>query len=93
MTVTLNLQLSPESEEALRLGIVKKDPERVRELLLNALEPAVEALLRQGDVISGEEFEIVADELANVCAEAIDLDAPVYSDQTFNRATIYADHL
>ncbi|MBM4045507.1 MAG: hypothetical protein FJ279_10365 [Planctomycetes bacterium] len=91
--MTITLQLPPELEAKLRTEIARHDAERLRQLLAEALAPAVEMLLRTGaDQLSDEEFEALADELANEGAASIAPHAPLLSDYAVSRAGIYEDH-
>ena len=93
MTRIITLELLPEVEARLRAGIARHDAESVRQLLADSFAPTVEALLRQTpDQLSNEEFEALADQLADELAICIGPNAPALSDYAVSRAGIYADH-
>ena len=93
MTLTVKLEFSPEIEKKLREGIARKDVDRVRQILAEAFEPTVEKLFQQSlDQLSDEEFELKADQLIEELATSINSDAPILSDQSVSRLSIYADH-
>ena len=93
MTLTVKLEFSPEMEHKLREGIARKDVDLVRQILAEAFEPTVEKLLQQAlDQLSEEEFELMTDRLVEKLAASIDSDAPILSEQSLERASIYADH-
>jgi len=84
MTVTL----TSEQEHRLRAGAAQRDAQAVREVLVQALDPAVEGLLRTSShPPKAEALSVLLDRIA---AELHD--APVLSDEAVSRAGIYADH-
>jgi hypothetical protein len=73
MTLTVTLELSPEMEAKLREGLGRGDAEKVRQLLMDALGPTVEALLQQTiDYVGNDEFEAIADQLADELAACVE---------------------
>jgi len=91
--MTITVQLPPELEAKLRAEIARHNAERVRRLLAEAVAPAVEALLRPtAGQLSDEEFEALADLLANEATASARPDAPVLSDYAVSRVGIYEDH-
>ena len=77
MTVTITLELSPGMEAKLQEGIARHDAEGIRQVLTDALAPTVEALLRQTPPQLGEdEFETLADQLADELAAHIESQTP-----------------
>lgn len=86
------LELSQEQEEKLRISISRQDGESLKQLLLEAFTPTVEALLQEQEskLLSDEDFEAEADFLA---AELADFNSPILSDYAISREGIYEDHL
>ncbi len=79
--MTITLELSPEVEAKLRESIVCHDAEAMRQLLAEAFAPTVEALLQQAsEQLDEDEFEAVADQLADELAACVGSNAPVLSD-------------
>lgn len=94
MTLTVRLALSPDLEARLRAGIAERDRERVRQVLVDALGPTVEALLQQptASVRNDEEWETIADQLADAVAASIAPNTPALSEYAVSRAGIDEDH-
>ncbi len=93
MTLTITLELSPEMEATLREEIARHDAENIRRLLADALAPTVEALLQQpASPLSDDEFEVVAERLADELASGIKPGTPALSDYAVSRAGIDEDH-
>lgn len=93
MTTTITLELLPEAETKLREGIERHDAERVRQLLVDAFAPTVEALLRQiPEQLTNDEFEALADQLADEVATRAAPNALALSDYAVSRAGIYEEH-
>jgi antitoxin ParD1/3/4 len=92
MTLTITLDLSPEEEEALRRSIRRRDIENIRQLLVDALEPAIEDLLQDSAPVSMKEWDVLADELIEYVAAHRPDDAPPLSDYAISREGIYEDH-
>lgn len=89
----VTLELPPDVEAQLRESAARYDADTVRRLLVEALAPTVEALLRELlDTLTDAEFEAVADQLANELIACRDPKAPVLSDHAVSRAGIYEDH-
>lgn len=90
---TITLTLSPEIEARLRESIALHDSASIRQLLADAFAPTVETLLRQtSESPHTDEFESIADELANDFADSAGSDAIELSGYTISRAGIYEDH-
>lgn len=93
MTVTITLELSPEMEAKLREGIARHDTEGIRQLLAEALVPTIYTLLRQEpEQLSDDDFEALADQLADKLAACMEANTPVLSDYAVSRSGIYEDH-
>lgn len=91
--MTITLELPPEVQAALQTKIARRDAESVRQILANALAPTVEALLRQPThQMSDNEFEAVADMLADEWAARVKPNTPKLSEYAVSRAGIYEDH-
>lgn len=92
--MTITFDLSPEQETRLKESIARHDSESVREVLTDAIEPAVKSLLEknESEELSVEEFEALADELADYFAESMPPDAKPLSDYAMSREGIYEDH-
>ncbi|NDJ20783.1 hypothetical protein GS682_03820 [Nostoc sp. B(2019)] len=90
---TIKLELSPELEQKLRESIANRDAESIRKLLADAFAPTVEALLWQThNQQNYDDFEAVADQLADQFAACVGLNTPVLSDYAVSRESIYEDH-
>jgi hypothetical protein len=93
MTLIVRLDLSPDQEAQLRDGIVHHDTERIRQVLTEALTPAVETLLHQElEQPDEDEFEAVADQLAGLVAATVSDETPILTAEAVSRAGIYEDH-
>ncbi len=102
MALNVTLKLSPEAEEKLRESIVRKDAESARQVLAEAVAPAVEDLLsdpevegpehKSPDELSNEEFEALLDQLADEGDRLIKPGTPPLSDYAFSRESFYEDH-
>ncbi|MCU0567841.1 MAG: hypothetical protein MUF49_14725 [Oculatellaceae cyanobacterium Prado106] len=89
----ITLELSPEQEAKLRKIIATRDAENIRLLLADAFIPTVEALLQhQGEELSLDEFEKLADQISEEFALCFDAGIPLLSDAAVSRAGIYEDH-
>ena len=89
----ITLELPPDIEARLRESVARYDADAVRRLLVEALTPTVEALLRERpDALTDAEFEAVADQLADELTACRRSNAPVLSDYAVSRAGIYEDH-
>jgi antitoxin ParD1/3/4 len=91
--MTITLELPPEVQATLQTKIARRDAESVRQILANALAPTVEALLRQPDnQMSDDEFEAVADMLADEWVARVKSNTPHLSEYAVSRVGIYEDH-
>ncbi|MFY9823560.1 MAG: hypothetical protein WAM82_19415 [Thermoanaerobaculia bacterium] len=84
--MTITLKLSSEQEHRLRAGAAQKDARAVREILLQAVDSAVEGLLTPSNPQpQAERLPALLDKIA------ADLhDAPALSAEAVSRAGIYA---
>ncbi len=86
--MTITLKLTPEQEHRLQVGVDKQDAQTVREILLQAIDPTVEGLLRNApQQLKEPTLPTLLDKIA-----AEFRDAPALSDEAVPRAVIYADH-
>ena len=89
----ITLELSPELQAKLRTNIARRDSESIRQLLADTFTPKVEALFQQThSQIDDDEFEAVADSLANEYAACVKSTTPPLSDYAVSRAGIYEEH-
>ena len=93
MTMTVVLHLTPEMEARLHLGILHQDESAVRQVLIEAVEPTIEALLTdaQGEP-SPEQAERLLDQMASEAAANLPADWKGLSDYALSRESIYEDH-
>ena len=91
---TITLKLSPEIEQKLRESIARQDVQSIRQLLVEAFAPTVETLLRQkiDSEIHDDEFEVLAEQLADDFAACVGSDALPLSDYAVSREGIYEEH-
>lgn len=94
MTLTVTLELPPTVEAQVRDGLARHDAGQVRQLLLDALAPTVEALLQQppAPLLDDAEWADVADELANTFMACVTANTPMLSEYAISRAGIYEEH-
>jgi hypothetical protein len=87
--MTITLKLSSEQEHRLRAGAAQKDARVVREILLQAVDSAVEGLLTPSNPQpQAKRLPALLDKIAAGLH-----DAPALSAEAVSRAGIYADHL
>jgi len=80
-------------EAKLRDGLARRDAEQVRQLLTEALAPMVDTWLQQPpDQLRDDEFEVLADQLADTLAACLAPGTPTLSDDAVSRAGIYEEH-
>jgi antitoxin ParD1/3/4 len=94
--MTITLELSPELRANLLTNLAHRDSKGIRQLLAEAFAPTVESLLKQtythADDMSEEEFEALADLLADEFAASVKPNMPPLSDYAVSRAGIYEEH-
>jgi len=88
--IRITLELSSEVEAKLRESLVRHDAETMRQLLAEAFTSTVETLLQQASEPSNDEFEFIADQLAEEFAACVGSEAPMLSDYAVSRAGIYS---
>lgn len=92
--MTITLQIPPHIEMKIRKEAARGDPDAVRYLLVEALAPAVQALMDSPMLESSEhEFEALADQLADDFMAYVDPECPPLSDQAVSREGLYEEHL
>jgi len=101
MSLTVTLELSPETEVKLRESLVRKDAESARRVLAEAFAPTVENLLnfegveglsqKSPEDLSDEEFEALADQLADEVERMIAPGTPPLSDYALSRESFYEE--
>src|SRR5215218_3472132 len=102
MAMTVTLKLSPEAEAKLRESIAEKDAEAAQQVLTESLSETIADLLRtpdfsgleqkRPDQLSVEEFEALADELADEVEKMIPPGTPPLSEYALSRESFYEDH-
>jgi hypothetical protein len=86
--MAITLKLTAEQEHRLRIGVAQQDAQTVREILLQAVDPTVEGLLRSSlDPPKDHTLPTLLDKIASEFR-----DVPVLSDEAVSRFGIYADH-
>lgn len=91
--MTITLELPPEVQARLQAKLAHRDAKSMRQLLADAFAPTVEALLQQTpNQMNEDEFEAVADSLADEFAASLKSNTPALSDYAVSRAGIYEDH-
>jgi hypothetical protein len=86
--MTITLALSLEQEHRLRAGAAQQDAQTVRDILLQAVDPTVETLLRTS--ARKPQASVLPALLDKIAAELHD--APALSVDAVSRAGIYSDH-
>ena len=88
----ITVQIPPNLEVKIREHLSFGDTETVRHLLLDVLEPEVEALINnKPPPLSAEEFAARADELVDKFMEFVGEDCPPLSEHAVSRAGIYGE--
>jgi antitoxin ParD1/3/4 len=91
--MTITVYITPDIEKQVQENISLGNTDAVRRLLVEALEPTVDALMNNKPQLSVEEFEIMLDRLAEKFMEYVGPDVPPLSDYALSREGIYEDHL
>jgi len=88
----ITVQIPPNLEVKIREHLSLGDTETVHHLLLDVLEPEVEALINnKPPPLSAEEFAALADELVDKFMEFVGEDCPPLSEHAVSRAGIYGE--
>lgn len=86
--MTITIDLSPEVEAQLRECMLRGDDTEFRNVVTRAIVPHVEArLLETPPKLTLEEYEALADELADIVG-----DVPPLPDYAFTRESFYEGH-
>ena len=93
--MTITIEIPHDIEMQIRENAARGNADAVRHLLIEALGPTVEALIRSQTSLqlSNEEFEALADRLADEFMEYVGPDCPPLSDYAVSREGLYEDHL
>ncbi|ETW99940.1 hypothetical protein [Candidatus Entotheonella palauensis] len=93
--MTITLHIPQDIEAKIHEYAARGDADAVHHLLVEALGPAVESLIHRHTLSkpSHDDFELLADQLANEFMEYIAADSPPLSDDAVNRQGLYEDHL
>jgi antitoxin ParD1/3/4 len=93
--MTITLELPHDIEMQIRENAARGNVDAVRRLLIEALGPTVEALIRShtSSKLADEEFEVLADQLADEVMEYVGPDCPPLSDHAVSREGLYEGHL
>lgn len=87
--MTITLELTAEQERRLEEGTARHDEKLVRQVLVQALDAALPALLRrEASQLSSAAFRSLLDELAGM-----GVDSPSLPDEALTREGVYGDHL
>lgn len=92
--MVITIQVNPEIESQLRARAARGDFEGARQLLLDAISPTIEAILREPppEQLSVEEFDRLTDELQDDVSEYFGGNVPDLPDEAITREGIYGDH-
>jgi hypothetical protein len=93
--MTITLDIPHNIEVKIHEYAARGDADAVHHLLVEALGPAVESLIRSHTISkpSHDNFEILADQLTDEFMEYIAPDLPPLSDDAVSRQGLYEDHL
>ena len=93
MTITVHIPHNIEMQ--VREKVSCGDTDAVRHLLLEALEPTVEVFINNHtpSQLPDDEFEALADQLANEFMACVGPNRPSLSDYAVSREGLYEDHL
>ncbi len=91
--MTITVQIPPNIERQIRKSISLGETDAVRHLLLEILEATVETLMSNNSQLSDDEFEALADQLADEFMVSVGPDCPPLSDYAVSREGLYEGHL
>jgi hypothetical protein len=91
--MTITLEIPPEVERAIREEAAQGNLDAVRRLLVEALNPAVDAWVRRqaSDIRHDSEFERLSDQLADLFEEYVGPACTPLSDDAIGREGLYED--
>lgn len=93
MTLTVTIDLSPDEEKILQLSILRRDKVKVRQLLSNALEPTIAALMQITDSdLDNLTFDEISERLWAEVDARLPADFQPLSDFAMSREGIYDEH-
>jgi len=88
----VTLLLPPEKESELRANVLQENRQRAKEILVEAIEPTLDALIEQQKKKPKSFDEIVA-ELDRITKEAFGPEGPPHlPDEALTREAIYGEH-
>lgn len=91
--MTITIEIPADVEQELRDLAARGDAEAIRRVLIEAIAPTVEELLQQPPrELTLEEFEALADEMADIVDEAAGPHRSPLPPEALTRAGIYGDH-
>jgi len=93
--MTITIEIPHDIEMQIRENAARGNADAVRRLLIEALDPTVETLIRihTSSKISNEEFEVLSDQLADEFMEYVGPGCPPLSDYAVSREGLYEGHL
>ena len=93
--MAITIEIPSDIEMQIREQAARGNADAVRHLLIEALDASVEALIRRYTLsrLSNDEFESLADQLADAFMEVVGPDCPPLSDYAVSREGLYEDHL
>jgi antitoxin ParD1/3/4 len=91
--MTITVQIPPDIERQIRKSVSLGEIDAVRHLLLEVLEVEVETLMSNNPQLSDDEFEALADQLADEFMVSVGPDCLPLSDYAVSREGLYEGHL
>ena len=91
--MTITVQIPPNIERQIRKSVSLGETDTVRRLLLEVLEGAAETLMNNNPQLSDDEFEALADQLADGFMVSVGPGCPPLSDYAVSREGLYEGHL
>ena len=91
--MTITAQIPTDIETQTRENASLGNTETVHRLLLDALVPTVEVLMKPNPQLSVDELNALADEMGDKFMEFVGPDCPPISDYAVSREGIYEDDL
>ena len=93
--MTITLEIPHDIAMQIREHAARGNADAIRRLLIEALGPIVEALIRRQtpSPLSNDAFEILADQLADEFMAYVGPECPPLSDYAVSREGLYEDHL
>ena len=91
----ITIELPQDIETRIRENAASGNADAVRRLLIEAVNPTVDALIRShsSTKLSDDEFEALADQLADEFMGYVSPDCPPLSNYAASREGLYEDHL